>query len=131
MKCENGRLEDASSYGLEAVLLQKQGNGDIKPISHISRSLSLTNERYAQIEKEALAFTWACERFSHFLLGLKFRIQTNHEPLNPLFSAKRPEELPVRVQRFRVRRLRFDFPVTYVPGKDITIADALSRAPLT
>ena len=69
---------DAYSYELGAVLLQEQANGDIKSISYISRSLSPTEERYAQIEKEALASTWACERFSDFLIGMKFGIQTNH-----------------------------------------------------
>ena len=50
---------DASTctYRLEAVLLQDQADGDIKPISYISRSLSPMKERYTQIEKNALAFT--------------------------------------------------------------------------
>ena len=71
---------DASSHGITAVLLQKQSNGDTKPIAYISRSLSPTGERYAQIEKEALAFTWACKRLSDYLIGIKFHIQTDHKP---------------------------------------------------
>ncbi|XP_011406246.1 PREDICTED: uncharacterized protein K02A2.6-like [Amphimedon queenslandica] len=120
---------DASSFGLGAVLLQEQKNGDVEPVAYISRSLSATEERYAQIEKEALAFTWACERFSDFLIGIQFSIQTDHKPLVPLFSTKRLEELPVRVQRFRIRMLRFHFSISHVPGKDLVIADMLSRAP--
>ena len=89
---------DASSHGLGAVLLQKQPDGEFKPISYISRSLTPTERRYAQIEKEALAFTWGCERFSDYLLGLTFHIQTDHKPLVPLFFSKNLDELPIRVQ---------------------------------
>ena len=74
---------DASSFGLGAVLLQKQLSGELKPVSFISRSMTPTEQRYAQIEKEALAFTWACERLSDYLIGLSFRIQTDHKPLVP------------------------------------------------
>lgn len=122
---------DASSYGLGAVLLQKQVAGQLLPVAYISRSMTPTERRYAQIEKEALAFTWACERLSDYLVGLQFHIQTDHKPLVPLFSTKDLEELPVRVQRFRMRMMRFDFTISHVPGNELTIADALSRAPVS
>lgn len=121
---------DASCYGLGAVLMQRQPEGTLKPVSYISRSLTPTEQRYAQIEKEALAFTWACERFSDYLVGLEFRIETDHKPLVPLFSTKNLDELPVRVQRFRMRMMRFLFSISHVPGKSLTVADTLSRAPL-
>ena len=35
----------------------------------VSCSLTDTKCRYAQIEKEAMALTWACERFSEYVLG--------------------------------------------------------------
>ena len=79
---------DASSFGLGAVLMQVQNSRERKPVAYISRSMSQTEQRYAQIEKEALAFTWACERFAEYLIGLKFHIQTDHKPLVPLFSTK-------------------------------------------
>ena len=91
---------DASSYGLGAVLLQRQPHGELKPVAYISRSMTTTEQRYAQIEKESLAFTWACERFANYIIGLKFHIYTDHKPLVPLFSTKNLEELPIRVQRF-------------------------------
>lgn len=96
---------DASSFGLGAVLLQKQTSGELKPVAYISRSMTPTEQRYAQIEKEALAFTWACERFATYLVGMKFHIETDHKPLVPLLSTKSLEELPVRVQQFCLRML--------------------------
>ena len=121
---------DASCYGLGAVLIQRQPEGALKPVAYISRSLTPTEQRYAQIEKEALAFTWACERFSDYLVGLQFHIETDHKPLVPLFSTKNLDELPIRVQRFRMRMMRFLFTISHVPGKNLTVADTLSRAPL-
>ena len=120
---------DASSYGLGAVLLQRQPEGELKSVAYISRSMTPTEQRYAQIEKEALALTWACERFSDYLLGLDFHIQTDHKPLVPLFSTKALEQLPIRVQRFRLRMMRYRFTISHVPGKDLIVADMLSRAP--
>ena len=56
---------DASANGMGAVLLQ-QKDGDWRPIFYASRSVTSTEQRYAQVEKEALACTWACEKFSDF-----------------------------------------------------------------
>ena len=59
---------NASSHGIGAVLLQKQANGEKKPVAYKFRARTPTEQRYAQIEKEALAFTWACESLSDYLL---------------------------------------------------------------
>ena len=120
---------DASSYGLGAVLLQQQPQGGLQPVAYISRSLTTTEQRYAQIEKESLALTWACERFAGYLVGLTFHINTDHKPLVPLFSMKSLDDLPIRVQRFRMRMMRFKYTISHVPGKQLLIADMLSRAP--
>ena len=91
--------------------------------------MTSTEQRYAQIEKQALAFTWACEHLSDYLVRLKFHIQTDHKPLVPLFSTKHLDELPIRVQRFWLWMMQFQFTIGHVPGKELTIADTLSRAP--
>ena len=90
---------DASSYGLGGVLLQEQSDGKWKPVMYASRSLTSTEQ---QIEKEALGITWASERFKDFLIGKQFHIHTDHKPLIPLLSHKTLDELPVRIQRFRI-----------------------------
>ena len=123
---------DASSFGLGAVLRQRQPEDKVlHPVAYISRVLSDTEKNYAQIEKEALAVTWACERFQNYLLGLHFQIETDHKPLVLLLSNKPLDQLPIRVQRFRLRMMRFDYIIAHVPGKQLQIADALSRAPVS
>ena len=59
---------DASSFGLGAVLLQESTDG-WKPVAYASRSMNETEQRYAQIEKEVLAITWACSKFPDYILG--------------------------------------------------------------
>lgn len=120
---------DASSYGLGAVLLQKTAL-EWKPVAYASRSMSETECRYAQIEKEALALTWACEKFSDYVLGKVIALETDHKPLVPLLGTKQLNSLPPRVLRFRLRLDRFDYTIRHVPGKQLYIADTLSRAPL-
>ena len=78
---------DASSYGLGAVLLQEHDH-EWKPVVYASRSLTETESRYAQIEKEALSITWGCEKFSDYILGKNILIETDHKPLVPLLSSK-------------------------------------------
>jgi len=119
---------DASAYGLGAVLRQRQTDGKLRPV--ISRALTETEQRYAQIEKEALAIAWACERFQDYLVGIHFHIETDHKPLVPLLSTKNLDEMPLRVQRFRLRLMRYQYSISHVAGKELCTADTLSRAPV-
>ena len=64
---------DASSFRLGAVILQQiEAMQPWKPVAYASRTMTETETHFAQIEKEALALTWACERFSMYLLGKSF-----------------------------------------------------------
>ena len=119
---------DASSYGLGAVLLQ-QHNSQWKPVAYASHSMSETEKRYSQIEKEALAVTWACDKFANYISGIHIIIETDHKPLLSLLNTKHLEDLPPRVMRFRLRLARFSYSVVHSPGKLMYTADTLSRAP--
>ena len=48
---------------ISAVLLQQYSATQWKPVAYASRSMSDTEQRYSQIEKEALAIVWACKKF--------------------------------------------------------------------
>lgn len=71
---------DASSEGLGCVLLQEG-----RPISFASRTLSKSEKRYAQIEKELLAICFAFEKFHYFVYGHPVTVQSDHKPLGPIF----------------------------------------------
>ena len=115
---------DVSSYGLGAVLLQRE-NQCWQPVIYASRAMTSTECRYAQVEKEAHATTWACEKFASYVLGKKFTIETDHKPLVPLLGNKTP-----RILRFRLRLAHFEYEIFHVPGKSLVMADTLSCSPI-
>ena len=109
---------DASSFGLGAVILQQTGTTQPwKPVAYASRTMTDTEAHYAQIEKEALALTWACEQFSMYLLGKSFLLETDHKPFVSLLSTKNLDNLPPRILRFRLCMMRYNFTIVHVPGK--------------
>ena len=70
---------DASETGLGAALLQ---NG--QPVAFASRTLTPTEQRYAQIEKECLAIVFGCDKFDQYLHGRDFiTVHSDHKPLEP------------------------------------------------
>ena len=75
---------DASSHGLGVILLQLEESW--QPVAYALRALTNTKSRYAQIEKKALAITWACKRFSRCILGKHITLETDHKPLVPPLS---------------------------------------------
>ena len=100
------------------------------PVCYASRSLSETEQRYAVIEKEALAATWACEKFADYVFGLHFTLEMDHRPLAPLLSSTDVSKTPLWILRFRLRMMRFNPEGIYVPGKYQVTVDTLSQAPV-
>lgn len=120
---------DASQNGIGGVLLQKFEDGSMKAVQHFSRSLTPTERKYSQIEKEALALVSAVKKFHKFIYGRKFTLNTDHKPLISIFGSKKgvPAMSANRLQRWAVILLGYDFEIKYKNTKDFGEADALSR----
>ena len=116
---------DASSKGMGAILMQGQ-----HPIAYASKSLTTTQQKYAQIEKEMLAIVFGCKKFHDYIYGLPdITVETDHKPLQnilqkPLYMA------PAHLQHMMMSIQKYLINVIYKPGKELLIADTLSRAPL-
>ena len=127
---------DASEYGLGAALLQpfssSSNAADLQwqPVAFSSSSLTPTEQRYAQIEKEALAIVHRFHKFDQFLFGKSdITVQSDHKPLETIF--KKPlASAPRRLQSMMLSFQRYSFRVEYHKGSSLHIADTLSRAPL-
>ena len=119
---------DASMKGVGAAMLQPGVDGTLEPVAYASKSLSLSEQRYACIERELLAIVFASQRFHQFVYGRNFSVITDHKPLvmimdKPLTSA------PARLQRMLVALQGYNFDITYVKGENNQLADGLSRFP--
>jgi hypothetical protein len=88
---------NASQSGLGAVLLQ-----DGKPVAYASKALTPSQQAYAQIEKEALALVFGCEKFHHYLYGRDVDAETDHKPLE-IIMRKPLQTTSLRVQIMRIR----------------------------
>ena len=113
---------DACEYGIGSALLQGG-----KPIAFASRSLSESERRYAQIEKEILPVTYGLEKFHHYTLGREVFVVTDHKPLVAI-SKKPLCKAPNRLQTHLLIAQRYTYDLPWSTGTDIPVADVLSRA---
>ena len=121
---------DASEKGLGGTLLQQNEQQNLQPVAFTSCTLTDTERRYSQIEKECLAICNAFSKFHHWLYGHHdIAVHTDHKPLEII--VKKPlNRAPARLQRMLLRLQRYQFQLIYKKGTSLYIADTLSRAPL-
>jgi hypothetical protein len=93
---------------------------------YASRALTPTQQKYAQIEKETLAIVFGTTKFHHFLFGNVVLVTSDHKPLEYIFNKPLHQAL-LRLQKMLLALQRYELRIVYKPGKELFIADALSR----
>ena len=109
---------------LFARLMQKHDE-KLFPVCYASKKLSSAERNYSTIEKECLAVVWGIKRFHLCLYGVPFVLQTDHEPLKYMNSAKFANG---RLMRWAMFLQSYTFRVEAIKGSENVGADYLSRA---
>ena len=117
---------DASLVALGAVLTQQDSEGQWKPIAYISRSFNVTERNYDVHDRELYAIIYALKQWRHYLLGAKYPVEvfTDHQSLLYFRSA---QNLNRRQARWALILENYNLRFLHTPGKQNTVADALSR----
>ena len=104
-------------------------DGTKKSVAHASITLLPVEKHNSQIEKEALGIIFAVTKFHRCLHGRFFTLQTDHKSLITIFGSKKG--LPIytanRQLRWGTILLNYNFKIEYLPSKQISHADGLSR----
>ena len=125
---------DASRLnGLGYALLQDHGNGNLRLVQCGSRFLTDAETRYATIELEMLAVSWAMSKCRLYLIGLQhFTLMTDHRPLIPILNHYTLDAVEnPRLQRLKEKVSSYMFTAVWRAGKQLHLPDALSRAPVS
>lgn len=122
---------DASPKGLGACLVHVMQNGSEQPVAYASRSLQPAEQKYAQIEREALAIVFAVKRFHQYVYGRDFTLVTDHQPLCKILGPKEgvPPLAAARMQRWALLLSAYQYKIEFISGKSNTCADCMSRLP--
>lgn len=120
---------DAGPVGLGAILFQGESESDYQVVAYGSRTLTDTEQRYSQIEKEMQSISWALQHFHIYLYGSNFYVHTDHKPLVYILWNPRSTS-SARIERLCLKIQQYSFTILHQKGVN-NPADYLSRHPNT
>ena len=132
IQCYQLGLHVMQPTGIGVVLSHVMPDGSERPVAFSSRSLTKTERKYAQIDKEALSIVWGVKRFHVYLYGRRFTLITDHKPLTAIFHPEKgvPAMTAARLQRYALLLAGFDYKIEYKSTTEHCNADGLFRLPL-
>ena len=99
--------------------------GDSHVITYASHSLTATELRYSQTEREALVVVWACKHLHLYIYGKPVTVYTDHKPLAAIYGNPSSKS-PARIGRWALRLQPYQITVKY-RGGEVNPADYLLR----
>ena len=112
---------DASDYGIGGYLFQVV-DGKEHPIAFVSKSLSLSQIRWAVIQKEAYAIFFVCMHLKSLLRDRKFTLRTDHRNLLYITENSNP-----MIVRWYMALSEYSFNLEFISGEANEVADSMSR----
>ena len=114
---------DASNVAAGAVLYQLGENKEQLPLAYYSKKLKKAEKNWSATEKEMWAIILASRKWYPYCAG-KVVFHTDHQPLKYIRKQKDPRG---KIANWIMELENIDYKVEYIPGKDNTEADYLSR----
>jgi hypothetical protein len=116
---------DSSGYAVGGALSQYDDDGVLRPVAFFSKKNNAAESNYPIHDKELLAVIRCLDQWDAELRSVsKFEVWTDHKNLE-YFGKKR--QLTERQVRWAEKLARYNFRMTYRPGKQGVVPDALSR----
>ena len=118
---------DASDTASGSAIMQYQGN-DLRPVAFHSKVFNSAERNYCATDRELLGVLQALDKHYYLIVnGPLVHIYTDHKALLGLVVAQTPTK--PRLARWRVRLKTYNLKWHYIPGRDHTLADFMSRPP--